>query len=153
MSLPTPFGERHAFPSIHNWNSLVIRLERTACEGWCPDYSVEIHGDGVVRYEGRHCVVAKGVRTDQLSQEKVRKLFEAFRKADFFSLRDRYSEGWVDAPGIDLRLKFDQWHWQVFDSNETLGMPGDAAALPDLIDALAGTNRWIGTPGPNCMSE
>jgi hypothetical protein len=153
MSLPTPFGEHHTFPPIHDWNSLVMGFARTACEGWCPDYSVEIHGDGKVRYKGNHCVSVQGVRTAHLPQNQVRKMFEAFQWADFFSLKDRYSEGWVDAPGIALWIRYDQWKWQVFDANQTLGMPGDAAALPDLIDATINSNRWVGTPSQKCLQE
>src|SRR5215469_331447 len=68
------FGERHSFPNIRNWNSLVITLERTACFGSCPDYAVEIRGDGEVHYHGRYCVATKGERSVRVSKNEVERL-------------------------------------------------------------------------------
>ena len=143
-----PLGEHHSFPQIKNWNSLQIRLERTACFGSCPDYSVEIRGDGTFRYQGRYCVSTKGPRSGRLTHDQVAKLYDQFRRADFFSLRLVYSEGVVDAPGIQLLLKFDGWTRNVIDLDDTSGMPPQAAALPNLIDSAVDSKRWIGNPGP-----
>ena len=43
---------------------LLARLERTPCYGYCPSYSVEITRSGQVRYEGRDCVLTKGLAVD-----------------------------------------------------------------------------------------
>jgi hypothetical protein len=51
---------------------LVIGLERTMCPGACPDYSLFIHGDGKIVYEGRLYVVAKGRHGGQISRAHVK---------------------------------------------------------------------------------
>ena len=39
---------------------IVITLERTICLGECPDYRVEIRGDGRVTYHGENYVAVEG---------------------------------------------------------------------------------------------
>lgn len=148
-----PYGDRHAFPDIQNWNSLVIGLTRTTCFGTCPSYSVKIRGNGTVAYEGKDCVTSKGARFGHITGTQIRKLFEAFRKADFFSLRKWYNKGWVDAPEVLLSIKYDRWSGNVLNSSGTEGFPAEAAGLPDLIDSMANTARWVGKPGRNCSQQ
>ena len=144
------FGDHYAFPPIRDWKSLRMEFARTACLGTCPDYSVTIQGDGTVRYEGRYCVIAKGARTAYLPQKDVRALFEAFRQADFFSLRDEYNTGLMDAPGIVLSLSYDGWKKRVIDFQENASMPFEASKLPDLIDKIADTAPWVAFPDKDC---
>lgn len=145
-----PYGKRHAFPDIRDWSSLRIRLERTACLGTCPVYSVEIDGDGVVTYDGLKCVAAKGPRVGRITREQVRAIFAAFKQADFFSLRYAYNENTMDAPGTEMTLAYDAWRMSVRDAVDTEGLPPDAAKLPDTIDRAADTAAWIGKPVAGC---
>ena len=67
-------AQKVPFPAIKNWNSLRIQLQRTACYGWCPAYSVEISGDGTVLYFGERFVATKGAKSWTIPQDKVRAL-------------------------------------------------------------------------------
>ncbi|HEY1629737.1 MAG TPA: DUF6438 domain-containing protein [Rhizomicrobium sp.] len=147
------FGERHAFPPIRDWKSLRIEFVRTPCYGSCPAYSVVVSGDGTVRYQGDYCVIAKGARVAHLPQKDVRALFEAFQRADFFSLRPIYDTGITDNSGVTMVLHFDQWNWSVDDRQETTGLPVEASKLPDLIDKFAGTARWVAFPDKDCRRQ
>ena len=51
------------FPEIKDWNTLKITLTRGPCFGSCPAYSVEIDGDGTVRYNGKGWVAIEGIDT------------------------------------------------------------------------------------------
>ena len=51
------------FPT--NLSGLRIKLERTSCFGFCPDYSVTIYGDGTFVYEGHRLVKLKANRRDK----------------------------------------------------------------------------------------
>jgi hypothetical protein len=146
------FGKHYAFPNIRNWNSLRIVLMRAPCFGTCPGYSLEIRGNGSVKFEGRFCVAAKGVHSRKITKEQVSSLYEAFRHANFFSLRNAYNSGTVDAPGLMLSIQYDSWSKKVYDLQGTDGLPADAARLSQLIDAVAKSAEWVGKPGPNCMS-
>jgi hypothetical protein len=52
--------------------------------GSCPAYTVTVHGDGKVEYEGWFFVAVSGHHQAQVSPQAVRTLFDAFFKADFF---------------------------------------------------------------------
>lgn len=97
-----PF-RRVAFPDIKDWSSLKISLERTACDFDCPGYTVTVRGEGTVSWHGEHNVRTKGRAVAHIAPEKVRALFEAFRKAEFFWLFDKYAAIEVAGPPNQLR--------------------------------------------------
>ena len=66
--------EREPHPS-----DVVIRLERTACFGECPVYSVAIDGDGNVVYEGAKFVRVVGRQTDRIPASRVAAILDARR--------------------------------------------------------------------------
>lgn len=85
------------FPQQEIPNDLEITLQRSRCFGWCPSYSLTIHGDGTVRFtplspfayigEGEmpKLPLEGGLSTDQLLV-----LLSEFEKIRFHSLRRRY---------------------------------------------------------------
>jgi hypothetical protein len=54
------------------------------CLFGCRVYSVEIHGDGRVIYDGHAFVAVCGEQTKQIPQKKIRELYQAFHDANFF---------------------------------------------------------------------
>jgi hypothetical protein len=50
-------------------------LERTACYGFCPDYTVEVRGDGMAIYEGRNFVRVRGKHMGRIPKAAVDALF------------------------------------------------------------------------------
>ncbi|RPJ63468.1 MAG: hypothetical protein EHM12_02240, partial [Dehalococcoidia bacterium] len=70
---------------------LVIKLERTACFGACPVYSLKINGNGTVVYEGKDFVRIKGVEETTVGPEIIDQLLQAFEEAGYFSLNDSYT--------------------------------------------------------------
>lgn len=136
---------RVPFPPIKDWSSLHIRLERTPCYGWCPAYSVEITADGSVTWFGRHYVEAKGGRSAQVPPEKVRALYAAFVKADFFWTFDKYEAPITDLPTHVISISYDGREKTIVDYAGThVGMPKAIDDLEEAVDTLAGTKAWIG---------
>ena len=78
---------------------VVINLERTACYGTCPVYTLTIKGDGTVIYEGKDFVKVTGKQDSKISEDKVKELIEDFYDIDYFSLEDSYTYE-VDDAGI-----------------------------------------------------
>ena len=83
-----------------NLTDVEITLERTGCYGTCPVYSVTIHGDGTVIYEGNHFVRIEGVRTYTIPKESVEELVGMFYEINYFSLNDRYDASVTDLPTV-----------------------------------------------------
>ena len=121
---------------------LVIGLEHTMCPGACPDYSLFIHGDGKIVYEGRHYVAAKGRHGGQPSRAKVKQLLDEFYRIGYFSLKDRYdavaSDGAITKPSIlaDGRKK------EIVNCLPSQA-PEDLYQLEKMIDEISQSKRWV----------
>lgn len=138
--LPGPHVD---FPEIRKWNSLRMSLERTGCFGACPSYSIEVHGDGTVFYNGNGYVAVLGHHSGQVSEQAVLSMLDAFRAADFFSLRNSYREGVTDNPTFTTSIQFDDHSKKVIDYvGREVGMPAAVTRLEDTIDRVADSERW-----------
>jgi serpin B len=85
-------------PSIPaEYDDVTIKLERTPCFGFCPAYTVSIHGNGTVVYEGHNFVQTKGLKVYEIPADKIKELVTLVYDANYFSLSDLY-----DAPVTDL---------------------------------------------------
>jgi hypothetical protein len=71
-------------PHTYALSDVVISLERTGCLGSCPSYTVAIHGDGRVVYDGRSHVAVIGHREKNIDQKQVVELLEHIYKIRFF---------------------------------------------------------------------
>ena len=69
-----------------------VRLERIGCYGSCPAYTLAVHGDGRVEYDGKNHVKEKGAREGHIETEKVKTLLSEFVKDDFVTLPEDYPE-------------------------------------------------------------
>ena len=70
----------------------VIRMERTACFGTCPVYSVTIDAGGTVTYDGHEFVRAQGRQTARIAPSLVAGLLARAGRIHFFDMRDAYRE-------------------------------------------------------------
>jgi ankyrin repeat protein len=132
------------FPEIIDWRSLKVSLRRDGCFGSCPIYGVEISGDGTVTYDGKGFVFVEGRHVSHIPQDRVRPLFEAFRKADFFHLFASYQGGITDMATYTLSLSYDGHAMTVTDYvGHSVGMPADVIELENLVDETADTASWV----------
>jgi ankyrin repeat protein len=145
LPMPHPPRPRHVpFPPIKDWASLRIALSRSECYGSCPVYDVEIASDGTVTYDGRNFVLVGGKHVSHITPERVRALFAAFRKAEFFTLYDDYRAGITDSATYVVSIGYDGRKKSVADYvGRMIGMPPDVTALEIMIDDTAGTARWV----------
>jgi hypothetical protein len=132
------------FPAIQNWKTLKIKLVRTFCLGECPDYSVEIDGDGTVHYLGREHVFVPGRHQTHISPVAVQALFRKFQQAAFFSTFDHYYGGGSDVPGYIVTISFDGHSKAVRDYvGRAAHMPSEITDLETAIDDAANTKLWV----------
>jgi len=132
------------FPEHPDPASTVIALSRSSCYGTCPDYRVEIRGDGEVRYRGNYDVLVPGEHRWHIDPAQVQTLLELFRRADFFALDGYYEYPISDIPTYVTRLSIDDRHKFVLDyGGGGLGgafaatvMPGQIPAMPDLVSQI-----------------
>ncbi|HEY8140940.1 MAG TPA: DUF6438 domain-containing protein [Nitrososphaera sp.] len=125
---------------VSDTSDVVITMERTPCFGTCPSYSLTIHGNRTVRYEGFAFVAVTGVRTDQISDEKIRELVQEFYRIGYFSLEDRYEDPSTDLPSTTTSIAVEGMKKSVY--RYGFG-PENLIQLENKIDELAGTEKWI----------
>jgi hypothetical protein len=121
-----------------------ITLNRTVCFGFCPDYTVTISGDGVVRYTGRRFVNVVGERTATIPRADVERLIARFDAIGFDQLQDAYRANVSDHPTITIVLERNGRRKVVVDyAGGNAGMPMAVRELQDEIDRVAGAAQWV----------
>ncbi|HLG37531.1 MAG TPA: DUF6438 domain-containing protein [Nitrososphaera sp.] len=117
-----------------------ITLDRTACFGSCPDYSLTIYGNGTVIYEGRNFVAVTGKQSATIPEQDVRNLVGYFYDINYFSLRDEYTAQVTDLPTTTTSIRIDGRFKQVINY---YGAPEELALLEARIDEVAKSERWV----------
>lgn len=127
----------------------VVTLQRTACFGTCPVYSLEIFENGFIKFVGKQFVQAPGEHRTVISQDEVDNLISTFLKADYFAMRDSY-ETCVDAKGVvwqvsDLPTEYSSL--RVGERKKSIRdyacAPRELMELELEVDRVANTHRWI----------
>lgn len=124
-------------PAAADRDSLTITFERLGCFGFCPIYRLQIRGTGEVVYDGKENVAIEGQRTYQLSQQDVSSLIDAFDRANFWSLADRYEGGYTDAASAIITLTQAGTTKAVFHYSASPDAPQALTDLEQHIDAIA----------------
>ena len=123
-----------------------VSLERGACFGTCPVYSVTIHQDGLVEYEGQGWVKAMGRQTSHVSPDAVRKLYNQIEAMRFFELAPRYEAKITDQATQVLTVRMGGAVHRVEDyAGQIVGMPPAVVDLETAVDQTAGVERWVGS--------
>lgn len=124
---------------------VAITLERTACFGSCPIYTITILEDGTVKYNGTKFVEVMGEQTSQIDPAIVKQMVEAFDAAGYFDWKEAYDTMNVtDMPYIITSVTRDG------KTHKITRYVGDGSApltLPFLetwIDAMTNSGLWTG---------
>lgn len=153
-----------SFPARYQGEDVLIRLMRGGCYGECPVYTLEIRGDGQVRYVGIRHVAQEGERRWTIPRERVMELIETVRRAEYFSLRGYYTlpvfhlSTQVTSVRIGGQEKFVFNYGTSAQFNATTIPPEALAQFPwsdqmaplavvdveDAIDRIAGVEAYVG---------
>ena len=125
---------------------LKIKLCRTPCFGFCPDYSVSIFGDGTVTYEGRRFVKIKGKRQSRVSIDAVQRLANRFVSSNYFALQLSYGQCGGDLPTAVTSIEWTRVKKTVTDCGElpVVTIPSVLRELELAIDITADSQQWVG---------
>ncbi len=132
----TPDEARAAIPYSR------IELERSACFGSCPVYTVTLSRQGAARYVGSAHVERIGTFDGDIDPYHFARLCALAESAGFFSMEPEYRSPWTCAPTAWLRI------WRAGHSEpfvvEDYGSAGPIAlwGLLVAIDAAQGSIRW-----------
>ena len=134
-----------AQPSIKlSENNPVISLERSACYGKCPAYTLTLFGNGKAIYKGESNVEKMGTHTATISESDILLLVKEFEKVKFFELKNVYDAMVTDIPTYTVKYTLNGTSKTVADR---FGAPNELRDLERKIDEIADKLQW--TKGDN----
>lgn len=144
LAIPVVGCTSHRLNGSDSYDDLVITLERTPCFGACPVYSLAIRGDGTVNYEGKDFVKVKGTARTTISMDQVYKLVHEFEKADYFSLKDSYTERTAtDMPSVITSITTGGRTKKIEHYHGDFSAPEKLTELEYMIDQIVNADQWI----------
>jgi len=128
-----------------------LSLERQACYGFCPMYTVSVDAQGLVTYSGERFVKLKGTHKAQLSKSQLTRLYKALERAKLGQYKNEYKNMDVtDNPSAILKVSGIKIGARV--GSKTIehyfgdkSAPESLTRLENEVDALLGTRKWVGT--------
>ena len=121
-----------------------VTLERTPCQGPCPVYRVTVFGSGDVRYFGEAHVARTGAHRWKISGRRLERLAEAFERARYSRLEDRYTDReFAGAPGCLTSVEYeDGGSKSVEHYHGDPSAPDALTELEDELDRILGVERY-----------
>ena len=74
-------------------HDVLVKLNRTACHGDCPVYTIEVKKNGDVTYKGTDYVKTLGIRSASISKNAVLSIESELTKAEFTSMQSELHPG------------------------------------------------------------
>jgi hypothetical protein len=134
-----PAGTSKPVPEI-----IVITLERTACFGACPVYSLKISGEGEVVFEGQKFVKVPGVQKTTISAGAVSQLAKEFENAGYFAFNDSYTKyNITDMPSANTSITIGSRTKSVKHYLGDRSAPEQLTKLENRIDETTNSAQWI----------
>jgi hypothetical protein len=142
--------ENHAGSAVIEPSSaLDITLDRGACFGHCPIYTVTIHRDGVVDWVGMDHVKVVGKAHGQIDRGGLQQLDVAIDAIRFFE-RDKHGhlesarDMWICTDTSTITITVTRGTTAHTIEDDQCHSDNELAILERLIDTIANTATWIG---------
>lgn len=136
--------------SDEDLKTVTIQLERTRCYGTCPAYTLTIHGDGRVEYNGKSHVKETVAREGRVETEAVRRLVSDLGKMKFWEIAEDYSlakckgRTCTDMPTAITELKIRGNTHRVTHYYGCGSAPKSLFDIESAIDKAANSKQWTG---------
>lgn len=126
-------------------DSAVMTMQRHETPGGkTPVYSLTIHGNGSVIYNGIKNVDTSGIQSYQIPKDKARELANEFINIYYFALKDNYSNS-SNASNLSMvttSISMNGRTKTVVDDKSSYA-PQPLRALEDKIDQVTNSKRWL----------
>lgn len=94
-----------------------VTMDRTACFGRCPIYSIEVRKDGTAVYKGKRFTEYSGVYTKNIGPANAAAILQGFTSHRADTCKERYDVLISDLPGINYALSFDTGKKMIYNAN------------------------------------
>lgn len=122
-----------------------ITLERTACNGVCPVYTLTILEDGTVTYNGTEHVAITGEQTSEIPAETVEQIVAAFDEAGYFDWNESYEEVTItDQATVTTSVTRNGETHRIVRYVGDFSAPLALAYLENWVDEVTSSSMWTG---------
>lgn len=118
----------------------LMSMEKGACFGSCPVYSLQIDHLGNMVYDGKRFTERSGLHRNKLSKTEFNSLIDQLGKMNFFALPENYRNGIADLPAVTIA------HTHRGLSKSVTGKDTRPALLKELqklLESFAQKEEWI----------
>jgi hypothetical protein len=129
----------------------VITLERTACFGGCPVYTISVSQAGEVQYEGKAHVKKVGIATGKVPPQRVDGLLSELEGGGYFTFADRYASAEstfgryaTDSPTAITSVTLRGRTKRITHDYGCGAAPGALTVLERRIDEALNSGQWTG---------
>lgn len=110
----------------YNDNEVIMSLKKGPCFGRCPMYSMEILGNGLVKFKGDRFTDKLGKYELQLEEGEFEILKKNFEMSEFEGFKKKYESRLPDLPNVIIGFK----------SNDTLKLVSGKEGRPEVLMTL-----------------
>lgn len=128
-----------------------VTLERTACFGGCPVYTISVSAQGDVQYEGKAHVRKLGGATGKVPPQRVDVLLTELERAGYFTFAERYTSPEptcgryaTDSPSVISSVTVRGRTKRIVHDYGCGGAPGALVVLERRIDEALNSGQWTG---------
>ena len=114
-------------------DQLLIKMEKTACYGSCPVYTIMIDQKGNALFEGVENTEHIGLYSFRLNKKQLELLRSYFSQAGFFDMEDKYHAFVTDLPTIYVTYHSDGKKKKIMDY---YGAPQELKDLEKQIESM-----------------
>lgn len=147
-----PSWHRGSMPSAIG--STTIELSRGPCFGSCAAYTVTIHDDGNVEFDGKQLTKVHGKQTGQITDAQFAQILDILNRVRFADLDDRAFNWCFDTPTVSLTVRTNGHEKNVSSDAACVGAKAGLQAgfvnATTEIENILSTDRWVQCEGHYC---
>ncbi len=133
----------YKFENISENDSLFASINKEACFGKCPVYSMKIYNSGNVRYHGKNFVEKEGSFSMVLEKDQMRSFVEKAKEIKYMEMDDTYdNRNITDLPSIKSSIVIDKTRKSI---KRRFGYPKEILEFEKLFDDLLTSEKWVKT--------
>ncbi|MEK7950092.1 DUF6438 domain-containing protein [Luteolibacter sp. Y139] len=136
--------DESSFPEGHPTYYQSISLERTACYGTCPVYTVILHRDGRAEYKPRAHLAQQGDFEGEINSYEFERLSYLLEKNGFERMNGSYKAGFTDAATCIVTASSSSGAKKVSDYGGA--GPINLWVIQQLIDGIRARTDWKPVP-------
>lgn len=127
-----------------------IHLQRGACYGRCPQYSLRLDQSGTVRYQGERFVAVTGARQGRADPAALAALLVKLHQPELAGLKDIYRVGQASCGNFTTDLPRHLLEWRIDGHLHRFQLDLGCSSTPEAllallaaVDAAAGSAQWV----------